>query len=104
MINLDGKTQKQAFIELSQNLADLDVDVTEFKDELHYEIPNHPIGKGAAFSIKNENAFIENSNFRNNAKIILNEIAQLFEQDESIRIWPHHFDTGLFFCKMKKKN
>jgi len=100
-IHLEGKTQKKAFIELSQNLADLGVDVTEFKDELHYEIPNHPISEGAVFSIKNESAFVENANLRNNAKIVLNEIGNLFEQDESIRIWPHHFDTGAFYTISK---
>ncbi len=102
-ISLNGKTQREVFVELSQDLADLGVDVTNFKNELHYEIPFHPISKGAVFSIKNKNAFIENSNFRNNAKIVLNEITQLFTQEEPIRIWPHHFDTGAFFTVKKNE-
>ena len=98
VIALEGKTKQNVFVELTQNLADLGIDVTDIKNELHYEIPSHQLDKGAVFSVKNENDFIENTNYRHNAKIILNEIAQLFEQEEPIRIWPHHFDTGAFFA------
>jgi len=97
VIALEGKTKQKVFVELAQNLADLGIDVTDFKNELHYEIPLHQLDKGAVFSLKNKNDFIENTNYRHNAKIILNEIAQHFEQEEPIRIWPHHFDTGAFF-------
>jgi len=97
VIALEGKTKQKVFDELTQNLADFGIDVTDFKNELHYEIPSHQLDKGAVFSIKNKNDFIENTNYRHNAKIILNEIAQQFEQEEPIRIWPHHFDTGAFF-------
>ena len=103
VIVLEGKTKQNVFVELAQNLADLGIDVIDFKNELHYEIPSHQLDKGAVFSIKNENTFIENTNYRHNAKIILNEIAQLFEQEEPIRIWPHHFDTGAFFVVGKNE-
>lgn len=96
-ITLVGKTKQKVFDELKQNLSDVGIDVTNFKNELHYEIPTHPLDSGAVFSIKNEDDFIENANFRHNAKIALNEVATLFKQQEPIRIWPHHFDTGAFF-------
>ncbi|RLD41319.1 MAG: hypothetical protein DRI89_10010, partial [Bacteroidetes bacterium] len=38
-----------------------------------------------------------------NAKIVLNEIAEAFQQDEAIRIWPHHFDTGAFYVISKNE-
>ena len=98
MIALEGKTKQKVFDELTQNLADFGIDVTDFKNELHYEIPSHPLDKDAIFSIKNENDFIEATNYRHNAKIILNKIAQQFEQEEPISIRPHHFDTGAFFA------
>jgi len=101
VIALEGKIKQKVFDELTQNLADFGIDVTDFKNELHYEIPSHQLDKGAVFSIRNENDFIENTNYRHNAKIILNEIAQKFEQEEPIRIWPHHFDTGAFYVISK---
>ena len=104
VINLEGKTQKQAFAELSQKFVELGVDVTNFKNELHYEIPAHPLKEGAVFSVNNKKGFVENANLRHNAKIVLNEIGNLFEQEEPIRVWPHHFDTGAFYTISKNKN
>jgi len=98
VIALEGKTKQKVFEELTQNLADFGIDMTDFKNELHYETPSHQLDKGEVFSIRNEDDFIENTNYRHNAKIILNEITQQFEQEEPIRIWPHHFDTGAFFA------
>ena len=103
VIQLDGKTKNEVFIELAQNLADVGIDVTKLKNELHYEIPSHPLDDGAPFSIKDKNSFVENARYRYNAKIVLNEIAEAFQQDEAIRIWPHHFDTGAFYVISKNE-
>jgi len=102
-IYLEGKTKHEVFDELKQNLSGLGVDVSSFKNELHYEIPAHAIEQGAVFSINDKRYFTENAIYRHNAKIVLNEIAGIFEQDEPIRIWPHHFDTGAFFAISKNK-
>jgi len=103
VIQLDGKTKKQVFVEIAQNLADVGIDVTNLKNELHYEIPSHPLDDGATFSIKDKNSFVENAFYRHNAKIVLNEIAGVFGQEEPIRIWPHHFDTGAFYVISKNQ-
>ena len=102
-IKLDGKTKNEVFIELAQNLADVGIDVSNLKNELHYEIPSHPLDEGAVFSVKDKKHFVENTGYRHNAKSVLNEISDLFEQQEPIRIWPHHFDTGAFYVISKNK-
>ena len=43
IITLEEKTKQKVFDELAQNLADLGIDVTDFKNELHYEIPLHQL-------------------------------------------------------------
>ena len=103
LIKLDGKTKNKVFVELAQNLADVGIDVTNLKNELHYEIPSHPLDKDAVFSVKDKKSFTENTHNRHNAKIVLNEISSLFEQQEPIRIWPHHFDTGAFYVISKNE-
>lgn len=103
IIGLDGKTKQRVFGELSQSLADLGVDVTSLKNELHYDIPEYRLEKGSVFSVKNKSDFIENSKYRHNAKIVLNEIGKLFEYQELIRIWPHHFDTGAVYTISKNE-
>lgn len=102
-ISLVGKTKQTVFEELKQSLFDLGVDVTNFINELHYEIPPHSLDKGAVFSLKNESSFIENTNYRHNAELILQEIAKPFEQAEAVKIWPHHFDTGSFIPVAKNE-
>lgn len=102
-ISLDGKNRLEVFEILKQSLFDLGVDVSNFTDELHYEIPEHPLDKGAVFSLKNKSSFIENAAYRHNAKLVLKEIGTLIDPKENIRIWPHHFDTGAYFVVSKKR-
>ncbi|NOR87897.1 MAG: hypothetical protein GQ527_09830 [Bacteroidales bacterium] len=93
---LEGKSKKMAIEKLRNMLWDLNVDVSNFKGELHYEIPKHSLDKGDVFIINDEDDFIENAKYRNNAEIVLNEIAKDFKIKEQIKVWPHHFDTGSF--------
>jgi len=97
MISLEGKTKQAVFEELKQNLSDWGVVVVDFKNELHYEMPAHQLDKGSAFSVKDKHSFIENTIYRHNADIVISEIAKTFKKAETVRIWPHHFDTGSFF-------
>jgi len=93
---LEGKSKKMAIEKLRNILWDLNVDVSNFKDELHYELPKHKLNKDGVFSINNEDDFLENAIYRNNAELILNEISEKYKLKEAIKVWPHHFDTGSF--------
>lgn len=95
-IILEGKTKREIFKELKQKLSDLGVDVAGFKNELHYKIPLHQLDNGAAFSVKKENNFIENAQFRQNAQFVIEKIVKDYDEAEPVKIWPHHFDTGSF--------
>ncbi len=102
-IILDGKTMQQSFDELKKSLHNLGVDVSNFTNELHFKIPMHQLDEGGVFSAKNKDEFIENANYRHNAKIVLNEVAKQIDKNELIRVWPHHFDTGAYFVINKNK-
>ena len=93
-ISLNGKSKQMVFEELKKTLASLGIDVSKFKNKLHYEIPTHKLDKGAAFSINDKKYFQESTFYRHNAEIVLNEIAHANDQAEPVRVWPHHFDTG----------
>ena len=103
-ISLEGKTKKQGFAELKDSLYSLGIDITSFSDELHYEIPKHPLDEGAFFTVNNKACFTENLKYRYNARLILSEIASTIKNAEPVKIWPHHFDTGSFvsFAKNEK--
>lgn len=96
-ITLPGKTRQQGFEELILMLSNSGVDVSNLKDELHYSIPEHPVSKGAAFSIKDAIFFKENALSFNNSKIVLESIIKNHKDAAPVRVWPHHFDTGTFF-------
>lgn len=95
-LNLEGKTKLEVFQEVKQNLSLLGIDVTNLKNKLHYDIPSHQLDSGAIFTIINENNFIENAHYRNNAQFVIEKIAKDYDQAEPIKVWPHHFDTGSF--------
>ena len=100
-IHLNGKTKTQVFDVLKQTLADFDFNVSALKNELHYEIPTHNLDNKLPFSIRYKNLFQENTVYRHNAEIVLNEIVADNQQAEPVRIWPHHFDTGSFIPIVK---
>ncbi len=91
---LNGKTWSQTFNALKKGLDESGIDASKLSDELHYEVPAHPVTNGANFEIGKKILFKENALYRHNAEIILNAIIDDFSDAEPVRIWPHHFDTG----------
>ena len=76
-ISLIGKTKLQIFKELKQTLSDLNVDVSNFTNQLHYEIPSHELDNGKAFSKINEKYLQEFKSYWHNAEIVLTLIIHL---------------------------
>jgi hypothetical protein len=95
-IPLVGRTKDEVFGELKQKLSDLGVETSNLINELHYEIPDHALEKGAKFTIKDKVFFQECTYYRHNARLILNEFVKEYQDTAPLRIWPHHFDTGSF--------
>lgn len=93
-IPLIGKSRQQVFAELKQRLDESGIDASKLNDELHYEVPAHPVANGSAFEIKDIKLFKENALYRHNAEIVLNVIAADYPDAEPVHIWPHHYDTG----------
>ena len=93
-ISLVGKSKLQVFEELNKVLAGLGIDVSNFKNELHYEIPSHKLDSGGSFIITDSKLFEENIKYRHNAELIMNNLVTLYPNTSSVRVWPHHYDTG----------
>jgi len=93
---LEGKSKERAFEELRQILGDSGMDVSAFKNKLHFEIPEHPLDKGSPFFIQDHDSLRENAAYRHNAEIILNDLAEACDHSPPVRIWPHHFDAGTY--------
>jgi len=94
-IQLSGKTQQLVFMELKASLNKFDIDTSNLINELHYELsifnPDH------VFALKSDREYLEmNTANRFNAQIVLDDLLKMYNINDEARIWPHHFDTGVF--------
>lgn len=99
-IELKGKNNTEVFNWLMEQFENLKLDVSGFKNQLHFEIPFHPIDGGAVFDIPFFDYFEELSHYRTNGHRVLEYFATRYDTSEEIRVWPHHFDEG---CHIPQK-
>lgn len=71
------------------------LDVEKVNPIAHYEIPTYPMDQGDPYSKPAESAQHVLASYRSNADLLLSLIAGKFPKSGSVRIWPHHFDTGI---------
>lgn len=95
-IEIIGKTKEQVFSKLKQAFKQQAIDVTKFSQELHYKIPENGLDRNGLFLKPKIDYLQENTLYRHNAQIILEDLASQFKNAELVRIWPHHFDTGTY--------
>jgi hypothetical protein len=95
-VALDGKTRKEVFDWLKEKLKAQGLDVSAFKPELHYEIPDHPVMHGESFKMSNPLYYMELAFYRTNGNLLLVYFTQKVKPGEPVRVWPHHFDDGSY--------
>ena len=92
---LEKTTREEIFEWMKENLASRGVDVSSLKDVLHYEIPpldveeEHPYGAETGL-------LQEWAKYRSDSNLVLSSFAGRFSTASTIRVWPHHFDTGTY--------
>jgi len=91
---LNGKTQKQAFIWLEEQLVRSGFDGGALTMKLPYEIPVYPTSKGKEFNSVTGEAFEEISNYFSNTSHLLSKLLPSEPSASEIRCWPHHFDIA----------
>lgn len=91
---LEGKTKAKIFKWMKTMLFGVGINVDDMKMEMHYELEEHPLDRGAFVTFDDIDGFEENVIFRHNAELVLKEVLEQMGQKVDIRIWPHHFDTG----------
>lgn len=58
------------------------------------DLPDHAVGRGAAFSVTDPAAFLELSRWYANADDVLCDLAECTPDASAVRCWPHHFDIA----------
>ncbi len=93
--DLKNRTFEEGFDFLKKRLMTFGLDTSLMLPEVHYNIPDHPAGRGKPFEINDPGAFEQHAVFRSLAKDLLQSFARVFKNTSEILIWPHHFDTGM---------
>lgn len=93
-IPLDGMTIATATDAALAQLADEGLDPARFTFARHFEIPAHPVARGALFDATDRDSFAELSLWFRNAALELRRIAKTEPAASEVRIWPHHFDIA----------
>ncbi|WP_282031420.1 hypothetical protein [Winogradskyella eximia] len=67
----------------------------EYRYNLHYDLP-YSINNSYVFQLKSTEELQELVQLRTMAQLSLEQINKDFGKNADIRIWPHHFDTGIY--------
>ncbi|MFU8860813.1 MAG: hypothetical protein ACNA8K_10335 [Cyclonatronaceae bacterium] len=98
----DGKTAGQLEESIEQFLTKSGLEREGFRDKLHFEIPEYTFADSAL----EKPSDAEREKWEN-IRSIGNEACSLLlgylQEDSDIRIWPHHFDTGVYVEPNQKK-
>ncbi|MDK2979515.1 MAG: hypothetical protein PWP52_2229 [Bacteroidales bacterium] len=95
-IEIVGKTKEQVFSELKEALNQQGIDVSKFSQQLHYDIPENGLDHNGLFLKPKIDYLKENTLYRHNAQIILEDLASQLKNAEHVGVWPHHFDMGTY--------
>jgi len=94
-ISVFNKSMEELEYETADFLKSLKLNTRQFYEPLHFEIPDYGIKK-----LNPDNVSSKGINDWMFYRTIANQSAQSFlghlQTDGEIRIWPHHFDTGVY--------
>lgn len=92
---LDGKTHQDIISWISKTSSVYIVEVP-YNYNLHYDLPYEEINTETRFELANPEALNALIKQRDVAQRVISQILKSNALHSSVRIWPHHFDTGAF--------
>ncbi|WP_379952760.1 hypothetical protein [Dokdonia sp. R78006] len=93
IMSLDGATHKELLLWISNSSREFLN--KEYSYKFHYELP-YTIDDNFTFKLSDVEDLSEMMHLRILAQFILERIDNNYNLNASIRIWPHHFDTGIY--------
>lgn len=93
--DIEGKIQAELEEEIFAQLAELGFDPEGFAAPMHYEIPDYGFAK-QAFSPPERSSLETWAEYRTLANEAALAMLTHLQVEDEIRIWPHHFDTGIY--------
>ena len=90
-----GKSASDIESELAAELPDIFLNPQGFTDHLHFQIPKYSFA-GEPIQAIDEADILEWKTYRKLANVLCGLVLGYLELEGEIRIWPHHFDTGIY--------
>ena len=94
-ISFEGKTESEVEAEINESIVSLFPEKAPLVSKLHFEIPEYGYGKSVLKAVSFETIMLWADCRRLANDACLSVLHALHRSDE-IRIWPHHFDTGVY--------
>ncbi len=102
-IGIEDATKEDLFIWVRAQLIKEDLDGSKLKFLDHYEVPEHEVDRGEPFAGIDSDYLMLWATMRSNANILLTDLNDIAGIPSEIRIWPHHFDSGIYYTLADSK-
>ncbi len=89
------KLQHEVEKQLEKGINEIDLNPEGFSKSMHYEIPDYSF-LGQPFQMINKHQLDEWKAWRTLGNEACEKVLRILDINGSIRIWPHHFDTGIY--------
>lgn len=96
LVNSQGKSIMEVEGQLDSGLNDVGFTDGSWKDQMHYEIPDYGLNKSPIESLTEDQISVW-SQYRALANYACTDLLGNYQARSETRIWPHHFDTGIYF-------
>lgn len=94
---LDGRTLDEGYAWLASAIATLTGAEAPSLVRPDHELPAHPTGEGAPFSLDPPETFAETARWYANADRVLQPLSASSPHASPVQCWPHHFDLAVLF-------
>jgi hypothetical protein len=101
--NLNGKYLIEGFDFLKSELLSLGADTSKMNMKMHYSLPYQSLAD-IEIEMFSAPAFKQHALLRENAELMLRFFSDIFINTDKVRVWPHHFDTGIILYKRKNSS
>lgn len=95
-IPLEGWTKDQAIANLITELKTTKLDTSKLRPISQFTIPKHQLDEGSSFTKPPNELLEEWGCYQSNSLRILEGIKSQYAEASEVRVWPHHFDMGLY--------
>lgn len=94
-VAVEGRTLAELEGELAEKLSPLGVNKATLTEEMHYQMPTYPF-LAQPLAPFDPTVLAQWLKWRRMANLASFELQQVLELAVTPRIWPHHFDTGVY--------